>query len=270
MAPFFTFFVDKRESGYAAPFIRKLDQYYPSFVDSVYTTPVDMKRRYLNANAKFFAFDTGEFIMFDLETVDLIEPLIALTMDSFTKMNRKSWLVVFKFLKAVFEESPIPDDLLFEMNGLVPVPKKLEEKIQLTKSVEAAKEPNTEYGFNYQIEDDVCYCEIEKPYTDSPYTCVIRDFDAVGFEPLFTALYVCQSWGVCSMDHKFLEQLWKYLNMEGELDLENRLRKEIELCKNGKPEPEVYRLDIAGVKNQLSRKKKRASGMVEHNKFVRL
>ena len=33
----------------------------------------------------------------------------------------------------------------------------------------------------------------------------------------------------------------------GQLDLSNRLQKNIEECKNGKPEPRVYRLDIKQV-----------------------
>jgi hypothetical protein len=226
-----------------------------------------MKQRYAGANAKFFAFDYDEFIMFDLETVDLIEPLITLTVDSFTKMNRKKWLVVHKFLQTVFEDQ-VPDTTEIEL--IVPIQPLLPEKIILSKSVEPVKEPRTEYDFNYLVEENVCYCEIEKPYTDKPYTIVIRDFETKGFVPLFTDLYVCQSWGVCNLDHAFLQKLWMYLNMPGDLDLENRLANEIELCKNGKPEPEVYRLNIADTKDQLSRKVKRRGGSVEHNKFIRL
>jgi hypothetical protein len=267
MAPFFTFFVDKRETNYAAPFIRKLDQFYPSFVDSVYFSPVDMKSRYVGANAKFFAYDTDEFIMFDLETVDMIEPLIALTMDTFTKMTRKEWLCVYKFLKGVFEDEEVD---MTEIARIVPIPEKLPEKIVLSKSVEPPKPENKDYGFDYLLEDNICYCQVQKPYTDNYYTVVIRDFDKHGFTPLFTDLYICQSWGVSSLDHAFLQKLWVYLSMPGSLDLENRLKQEIELCKNGKPEPEVYRMDIYGVKDQLSRKKKRTHGPVDHNKFIRL
>jgi hypothetical protein len=267
MAPFFTFFIDKKETDYAAPFIKKLDTYYPSFVDSVYFTPLDIKSRYAGANAKFFGYDCSEFVMFDLETVDVIEPLVGLTMDTFTKMSRKNWMTVYKFLKLVFEDGD-PD--MTEIIELVPVPEPLPEKVLLTKSVEPVKAERKDYGFDYEIEDNICYCQIEKPYTDNPYTVVIRDFETKGFVPLFTDLYVCQSWGVTSLDHGFLYKLWQYLDLPGDLDLENRLKHEIELCKNGKQEPEVYRLNIADVKHQLSRKKKRHCEPVEHNKFVRL
>lgn len=270
MAPFFTFFVDKKESGYITPFVKKLDHYYPSFADAVYITPMDMKKRYNGSNAKFFAYDNQDLIMFDLESVDMIEPLVAVTMDSFTKMNTSLWMKIFKFLQAVFEMYTVPDDILKDVHEIIPPVELSTEKIVLSKSVEAPKEQPQEYEFNYLVEDDICYCQITKPFTDKPYTCLIRDFYKVGFEPLFTALYVCQSWGVTNLDHAFLHQLWTHLNMEGELNIESRLAHEIELCKNGKPEPEVYRLDISGVKEQLSRKKKRRTEPLDPSKFVRL
>lgn len=268
MAPFFTFFVDKDESERCAPYIKKLDQYYPSFADGIYVAPAAMKKRYAGANAKFFAFDFEDLIMFDLETVSEIEPLIALTMDKPTRMSTESWMVVYKFLKAVFADEYID---LEDIHKIVPPVKVQTEKIQLLKSVEIPKDQNNEYGFAYAVEDNIAYCQVMKPYTDLPYTAVIRNFDSVGFEPLFTALYVAQSWGVCNHDHVFLEKLWKYLNMEGSIDLEKRLAAEVEKCKNGWPEPEVYRLDISGVKEQLSMKQKRRTlDDVDPNKFIKL
>jgi hypothetical protein len=266
MAPFFTFFVDKKESDYAAPFIRDLDLFYPSFVDSVYTTPLDMKTRYKGANAKFFTYDGPELLMFDLEQIDEIEPLLALTMDTFTEMSDGDWQVVKQFLKNVFEKQPVPEELLQAMHLLVPAAEKVPEKVSLFKSVEIQKPQNTEYMFDYDIHENTGFFQITKPYTDKPYTCVVRDFDKAGYEPIFTSLYVCQSWGVSNHDHLFLQRLWVHLGMAGELDLENRLKQEIELCKNGKREPEVYRADIDSVKSQMSRKKKRADGPYTLNK----
>lgn len=254
MAPIFTFFVDKTESSRCAPFIKKLEKYYPSFADGVYISPPDMKKKYARANMKFFAYDFDDLIMFDLDAVNEIEPLLALSMDSTTRMNTESWMVVYRFLKAVFSDQEID---LTEMQKLVPVPVKLSEKPQLLKSTPPLNEPNKEYGFDYLVEDNIAYCQVIKPFTDLPYTAVIRNFSEVGFEPLFTALYVSQSWGVCNLDYAFLVNLWTHLNMQGDLNLEKRLAAEIQLCQQGKPEPELYRLDISGVKEQLSRKQKR-------------
>lgn len=269
MAPAFSFFVDKDESERCAPFIKKLDKYYPSFADGVYVSPAAMKKKYAGANMKFFAFDFEDLIMFDLDAVNEIEPLVALSMDSFTKMSKDSWMVVYRFLKAVFTDQKDID--LSEIHRLVPVIPVQKEKFQLLKSADKPPEPNKEYGFDYVVENDIAYCQVTKPYTDLPYTAVIRDFSEQGFEPLFTALYVSSSWGVCNLDHAFLVKLWKYLNMDGDLDLENRLAAEIQKCQNGKPEPELYRLDIMGVKEQLSAKQKRRDfSTVDESKFIKI
>lgn len=267
MAPFFTFFVDKEKSHPVAPYIKTLDKYYPSFVDSD-IEPLKLKKKYDGSNTKFFAFDLGELVMYDLETVDLIPPLVAISMDSFTKMSNKNWITIFKFLKQVFA-GDVEYDIEEETKKLVPKPIPQPEKIILHKSIEAPKELPQEYNFNFEIVDDICFAEIVKPYTDRPYTCVIRNFDQTGFEPLFTAVYVSQSWGVTNHDHLFLVKLWKYLNMDGELNLEERLKNEIELCKNGKPEPELYRAPIYEVKSLLSKKNKPAREL-DPNKVMRL
>ncbi|MGL5112703.1 MAG: hypothetical protein ACRC6O_08705 [Flavobacterium sp.] len=268
MAPFFTFFVDKTESERCAPFIKKLDRYYPSFADGLYVSPPDMKKKYQDSNAKFFAFDFGELLMFDLDTVTEIEPLLTLTMDKTTRMSQEHWVVVYKFLKAVFSDEYVDTDEMYKIYHPVKVP---EEKFQLTKQIEITEKLPEDYSFVYTIEDNVAYCQVTKPHTDMPYTAVIRDYSSVGFEPLFTAMYVSSSWGLCNHDHVFLSKLWKYLNMDGDLDIENRLAAEIQKCQQGKPEPELYRLDISGVKEQLSKKQKRRDILnADPSKFIKL
>lgn len=268
MSPFFTFFVDKAETDRCAPYILKLDKYYPSFADGIYVSPAVMKKRYQDANAKFFAYDCGVLVMFDLDTVTEIEPLLTLTMDRTTKMNRASWTVVYKFLNAVFSgDTPETE----EMFKLFPPVAPQTEKVQLHKSSSPPKELPTDYSFAYEIVDNIAYCQITKPNTDRPYTAVIRDFENAGFEPMFTAIYVATSWGVCSYDHAFLVKLWKYLNMSGPLDLEKRLDIEIKKCREGKPEPELYRADISAVKEILSNKQKRRDlASVDQSKFIKL
>jgi hypothetical protein len=268
MAPFFTFFVDKAESDRCAPYIMKLDKYYPSFADGIYVSPADMKKRYDGANAKFFAYDCGVLVMFDLDTVTEIEPLVTLTMDKSTKMSRASWLVVYKFLNAVFNgEFPETE----EMYKLVPPIEPQQERIQLHKSADPPKELPNDYSFAYEVVNDIAFCQITKPHTDRPYTAVIRDFGIVGFEPMFTAMYVATSWGVCNHDHAFLERLWHYLDMPGPLDLEKRLGIEIMKCQQGKPEPELYRADISQVKEKLQNKQKRRDiENADPSKFIRL
>jgi len=107
------------------------------------------------------------------------------------------------------------------------------------------------YAFRefYNEERNVALLEIKKPFTDLPYTVVIRDFKNRGLEPLFTSLYVCDSWGVSRFDAIFLEQLWTHLKMPGELDLDTLLYAATQRCYPGEgrapeAEPEVYRRSL--------------------------
>jgi len=74
-------------------------------------------------------------------------------------------------------------------------------------------------------------------------------------------LYVSQSWGVANYDYGFLVKLWGFLDMEkdyGELNLEQRLKDDIEKC-NSNPllEPEVYRETLEEVREKLEKARKR-------------
>lgn len=272
MAPFFTFFVPKSETDRVAPYIKKLDRYYPSFVDSINVTGPMIKEKYHKSNSKFFGIDLDELVMFDIETVDILDPLVVLTVDTNRKMKMQEWKCVYNFLQKVFGSLEVDYELEEEMIKIVPKPVVAESQMLIDKTVEVSG--STEYGFRYEVIDgDICVCEIIKPYTDLPYTTIIRNYSERGFLPVFTALYVCQSWGVTNLDHGFMYKLWEYLNMSakyGELDLEKLLKDDIEKCKQGFPEPEVYRASIEGVSQIWSRKNKRLTDDERTNKFIKL
>lgn len=80
---------------------------------------------------------------------------------------------------------------------------------------------NDYYDFReYHLKDrNVALFEITKPFTDLPYTLVLRDFDHTGYLPLFSGFYIEMSWGVSPKDDEYLRFLWKKLGMEGECDL---------------------------------------------------
>lgn len=264
MAPFFTFF---KQDGLAT-YIQRLDVFYPSFVDSLHVSPPAMKKKYHGSNARFFGYDTGELVMFELDAVHLIDPIVVLTMDTFTRMSYRKWITVLRFLKKVFENTELDYETSVAIKKIVPPVLDSVRKISMTGEPEVTLKEN--YDFDYAVVDNICICQIEKPFTDLTYSVVIRDFDKKGFVPLFTDIFVCQSWGVTNRDVAFLEKLWVYLGMEGSLDLENRLQAAIQECKLGKPEPEVYRLDIWGVKEILAKKKKRETEPVDPSKYVKL
>ena len=100
---------------------------------------------------------------------------------------------------------------------------------------------------------DAMMYEVRKPFADLPYTVIIRDFSDVGHERFFTSLFICSSWGVAVNDVPFLLRIWKYLDMPGEMDLDELLEKHTKACYPsadgpGCPEPKVYRKTMEEVK----------------------
>ena len=267
MAPFFTVLANESNKLTTLHVSSTLKKYYPIFVDGENKTPDQQKYKYKGANCKFFGLEGGEWLMFDLDVVEHIRPNFLLSFDSDHKVSRQEWKSILKWVRSIFEG--VDDYELNEfMEKLVPKPVECPEKITLSKQIEPKIEDVTpEYRFKYVIDEEIdrALFQVDKPYTDRPYTAVIRSFSKRGFLPFFTALYVCTSWGVCSNDHLFLQRLWSHLNMEGEygpLNLEQRLKEDIEKCLPGEgkvpeAEPEVYRCDIMGVREIWSNKQKR-------------
>jgi hypothetical protein len=266
MAPFFTIFNDPKRKLTTLHVAETLKKYYPIFMDGVNIDPLLMKNKYKNSNSKFFALDEDIWLMIDLETVDLIPPSFVLTFDTGYKVSKNDWKLVRRWVQAIFT-GDIDDELNRQMLLLVPKPKEPEEIVTMTKQIEPKCIPDKKdylFRYDHDKESDICLIEVEKPYTDKPYTAVIRNFTEKGFLPFFTSLYVCSSWGVCSKDHQFLVHLWDHLQMNqkfGPIDLENRLKQDIENCipKEGfvpNAEPEVYRKTIEEVKEFWSNKRK--------------
>jgi hypothetical protein len=106
---------------------------------------------------------------------------------------------------------------------------------------------------------DVGIFEITKPFTNLPYTMVIRNFSKVGYLPLFSGFYIEMSWGVSTKDDAYLRFLWEKLEMEGECDLEKLQRDRALKCYPAQghvpePQPEVYRKTIDQVRMEFDMK----------------
>ena len=129
------------------------------------------------------------------------------------------------------------------------------EKFIATLPEEKPVEKNNEcYSFqtHFLEEKNTMLYEVKKPFTDLPYTSVIRNFSDRGHKAFFPTLYICQSWGVSRYDLSFLSFMWKELNLEGDFDMDSMLKEATEKCypsENGppEPEPEVYRRGIPDV-----------------------
>lgn len=146
------------------------------------------------------------------------------------------------------------------------------EKTTITAPVQPQKEVQF-YGYRHEYleEDDIMLYEITKPYTDLPYTSLIRNFSVKGHKAFFPTLYICPSWGVSRYDLPFLKSLWveEFGFDANEFDMDKMLQMATDACypKEGvipEPEPEVYRRVIEDVKHTL---KKRKSGNEYHERI---
>lgn len=249
MAPAFTVITDPSKTQDVSNLIKKLSDHYQPFVDSVHNTESEIKRIYNKSNAIFFR-NGKKISLQDVNEFNI--PELVLTREEPFTLEEED--LIHQWLMAVIDEY-LDEDLDLKMKSLIPQPENLKLVTPIYKKLmDVPKGDPTEYGFRFALQErmDFGVCEIIKPFTDKPYTVVLRKFKEKGFERLFTSLYICSSWGVCSHDHAFLHHLWKHLEMDktfGVLDLQDRLRKDIQSCypKEGEIpniEPEVYRLTL--------------------------
>lgn len=244
MAPFFTVFCHNPSTPEETELVVLLEKVYSVFIDSELDSII-VERKYKESNARFFGRHRGEWKMYTVDKVAEIPPSVVITFDIDTKVSDEEWEVLFTFIKTL---DNVDEEILEATKKLIPVAQP-NEKLTVAPLRSSAKQ-NNEYMFSHFIDQqkDICICEIYKPFTELPYTCVIENFSVADFLPLFTSLFVCSSWGVSPKDIMFLKHLWNHLDMKGEFDLENRLKKVVEECKAGAPEPRVYRETLEDVK----------------------
>lgn len=249
MAPYITAFCHKQATPEETEVVRVLDKYYKVFIDSE-IEPQIIKEKYAGSNYYFFGKDEGEWTHIDLDLIDIIPPSWVITFDLDFEVTREQYQLCRDFRDTIFSDTP-NQEIIDRMYELVPAAL-IAEKLTVAPLKDVVKQ-NNEYMFSHWIstEKDICICQVDKPFTDKPFTCVIEEFSKNDFLPLFTAYYICSSWGVAPKDSIFLVHLWNHLDMRakyGQIDLEQRLKKNIEDCQAGKPEPRVYRENIEHVK----------------------
>ena len=246
MAPFITLFCHNPSTADETELVKSVEKYYYIFIDSE-LDPIIMNRKYKESNAKFFGKNRDEWIMYDIDMIETIPPSIVVTFDLETIVSEEDWAIIYTFIKTL---DNVDEEVLEATFNLIPKAQP-NEPLTVAPLRDSAKK-NNEYMFSHYIDKqkDICICEIYKPFTEQPYSCVIENFSVEDFYPLFTSLFVCTSWGVSPKDIMFLKHLWNHLDMKGEFDLENRLKKVVEDCKNGTPEPRVYRETIEQIKQK--------------------
>jgi hypothetical protein len=137
-----------------------------------------------------------------------------------------------------------------------PIPEK---QVQTLNQIDKdSPEDNKEYKFRLcLIEDqDICLYEVIKPHTDLPYTSVTKHFSKIGHKQFFGDLFICESWGVSSLDIEFLRKVWKYLQLPEPYDPEEVYRERVNACfpeptQIPTCEPLVYRRSLEEVHQRI-------------------
>jgi hypothetical protein len=233
------------------------------FVDGLTTDVLMLKARYKSVNGYFFYFNTkiatADVLCIQRKRLSYYEsdfdddfqphiPHLLLSFDKEKDLTEDDGMLAERFLQAMYDpRNHVPEEF-FE---LVPRPVKIQNSAPEKDLTPPELLPD--YSFEYKVDTgmDIAFCQVHKPFTDKPYTLVIRNFDQRGLKCFFSGIFAATSWGVSSHDIAFLHKLWKFLDMEkeyGKLDLEMLLKDHVQRCtEDHEMEPEVYRLDYKTV-----------------------
>ncbi len=90
------------------------------------------------------------------------------------------------------------------------------------------------------------FYQVDRPYTDLPFTVYTKEFHENGHLDFFTSLFGSAAWGSSKHDVAFLKHFWTHFGMQGEFDMNKLLKDRIDSCypPELKAEPEVYRRTI--------------------------
>lgn len=250
MAPIITVF--NFDENVCASTVKMLDPYYTCFVDGK-TLLENVSAVYERSNAKFFGF-CDKLIMVDPNDIDIV-PAFCIHVD--TEVTEKDWRMIFKFLQHVFEE--IDDmEILKAMTDFFPNDK--QDPLPIPPPKEATKPKPYELKCEKIGPIDTVLYEVKRPNGDV-YTTVVESFSKNGMLPLFTNLFVCESWGNLAADREFLKILWdrEMAEEHGEFSLSKLLKTATEACYPGEnrtpiAEPKVYRKSIPAVKKLIHRR----------------
>jgi len=239
-----------------------LTQGFDPLVDSIHGTDYDWMMKNFAGPVNFF-YQSGEnegkvFSHHDVNEMITMygmgNPVFSISFNHDVEMSEGDWNSIFSWvrIKIFLNENngPLLADLT-EGERMMVRPTKLIQKMKVDE-LEVGETGDSYRFFTAPIpEKDIMVYEVKKPFTDLPYVTYIEKYSIVGHLPFFTSLFVCESWGVANADLQFLGQIWRMLEMEGVFDLDVLLKNHVEECRNGKPEPRVYRKEMQDVVDLL-------------------
>ncbi len=105
------------------------------------------------------------------------------------------------------------------------------------------------YLLTIRLVGDTMFYQVDRPYTDLPFTVYTKQFSQNGHLDFFTSLFGSAAWGSSKHDVGFLKHFWDHFGMMGEFDINKLLKARIDSCypPELRGEPEVYRRTIDDV-----------------------
>lgn len=222
-----------------------------------------------------------DFTTEDLEPTMFTSPEFAIVYGEMVDLNDLDWDSIYTFVrKLLFDVSG--DELLLKRGSQL-LEKPSVERKEMTPSgplVEmyglkgvltqiSPEYPKLDGHYNFRqhfIEErDTMIYEVIRPNTLLPFTVLVERFSTVGKKRLFSDIYGSNEWDMnrreCRYDYLFLQNLWKWMELEGEFTM-NVVKERVDGCYPGRlsegvfpePEPIVYRRSIEYVLDSLCKK----------------
>lgn len=181
---------------------------YAPMVDAVHTNSYEwFKNNVESCPHKMFVANTEkkELLFYQIDQLDkdiMFAPDVIVYFNEDYVCSPSSWLAIKMWFHFILFKS---DETELVRVGKSLMKKPYKETIGAVEMKREPEEKNRFYSFRYHHleEDDIMLFEVCKPFTDLPYTSVIRSFSLVGPKPFFPSLYICTSWGVSRYDLPF-------------------------------------------------------------------
>lgn len=238
---------------------------FSPMVDSIHTDSYTwFKNNVKPVSHKLFSFEEDAVLFYEVDELDpkmIFVPEFLIYFNQDSEIPISHWVCIRFWLQYILFDNSVETDFVLRGQELMVPPTT---SVSNSIDVPMTKTGNDYYSFKKEWikVDDIMLYEVQKPFTDLPYTSVLRNFSLKGVRPFFTSLYVCSSWGVSRHDLVFLKELWVHefnLDIE-EFNIDLMLKEATEAC-YPQPgmipelEPEVYRRDIEHVKQVLQEQK---------------
>lgn len=236
---------------------------YAPMVDSLHSTSYDwFVQNVQPCPHRLFTIDKENqeilfFVVDQLEPSTMFSPDLLIYFNDGFVCENVSWMYLKHWLQYLFFNE-METEFVVKGEELMKKPFRDVQKLneEENEAVDMKKTGEKYYSLRkeYVEEDDIMLYEVCKPFTDLPYTSVIRSFSLKGAKPFFPSLYICPSWGVSRHDLPFLKYVWssEFGFDPNEFDMDLFLKEATEAC-YPQPgmipelEPEVYRRSIEDV-----------------------